>query len=97
MNEDNNKVANKLVSKSKLYLILIGLLLIRICMFDTKFILPSILIFVAIVLYTVWVNSKKKSEIESHIEEVAIGMNFAVRNYLNKSPIPLIVIETMEI
>ncbi len=94
MNEDNNKVANKLVSKSKLYLILIGLLLIRICMFDTKFILPSILIFVAIVLYTVWVNSKKKSEIESHIEEVAIGMNFAVRNYLNKSPIPLIVIET---
>ena len=93
MNNDN-KLINKLVSRAKLYLFLIALLLIKICMTDNDLILPAIIFYIAVVLYTLWVNSKKKSEIESHIEEVAIGMNFAVRNYLNKSPIPLIVIET---
>ena len=45
-------------------------------------------------MYTIWFNSKKKTEIETHIEEVAWGMNSTVRNTLNKSPIPLLVIET---
>ena len=93
MNNDN-KLVNSLVSKSKLYLVLIELLLIKLCTYEKDFILPAIIFYVLIVIYTVLINSKKKSEIESHIEEVAIGMNFAVRNYLNKSPIPLIVIET---
>ena len=93
MNNDN-KLINKLVSRAKLYLFLIALLLIKICITDNNLIVPAVIFYIAIVLYTLWVNSKKKSEIESHIEEVAIGMNFAVRNYLNKSPIPLIVIET---
>ena len=93
MNNDN-KLVNSLVSKSKLYLVLIALLLIKLCTYEKDFILPAIIFYVLIVIYTVLINSKKKSEIESHIEEVAIGMNFAVRNYLNKSPIPLIVIET---
>ena len=41
-----------------------------------------------------WSNTKKKTEIETHIEEVAWGMNSTVRNTLNKSSIPLLVIET---
>ena len=93
MNNDN-KLINKLVSRAKLYLVLIALLLIKICMEEKNLIIPAIILYIAIVIYTLWVDSKKKSEIESHIEEVAIGMNFAVRNYLNKSPLPLIVIET---
>ena len=93
MNNDN-KLIDKLVSRQKLYLVLIAFLLIKICVEDTEFIIPAIIFYALVVVYTVWVNSKKKSELESHIEEVAIGMNFAVRNYLNKSPLPLIVIET---
>lgn len=93
MNNDN-RLMNRLVSKSKLYLVLIALLLIKLCTYEEKFILPAIIFYILIIVYTMLVDSRKKSEIESHIEEVAIGMNFAVRNYLNKSPIPLIVIET---
>ena len=93
MNNDN-RLVNRLVSKSKLYLVLIALLLIKLCTYERKFILPAIIFYILIIVYTMLVDSRKKSEIESHIEEVAIGMNFAVRNYLNKSPIPLIVIET---
>ena len=91
---NDNKLISKLVSRAKLYLVLIALLLIKICIEENNLIIPAIVFYIAIVIYTLWVDSKKKSEIESHIEEVAIGMNFAVRNYLNKSPLPLIVIET---
>ena len=47
-----------------------------------------------LVIYTIWINTKKQTEIVTHIEEVAWGMNSTVRNTLNKSPIPLLVIET---
>ena len=39
-------------------------------------------------------QQKKKTEIETHIEEVAWGLNSTVRNTVNKSSIPILVVET---
>ncbi len=91
---NDKKTIEKLTSRVKIYLVIIALLFILICTYDTTWIIPSILFYILILAYTIWSNTKKKSEIETHIEEVAWGMNSTVRNTLNKSSIPLLVIET---
>ncbi len=88
------KTIEKLASRVKIYLVIIALLFILICTYDIKWIIPSIFFYILIIGYTIWSNTKKKSEIETHIEEVASGMNLAVRTTLNKSSIPIIVVET---
>ncbi len=91
---NDKKVIEKIASRAKIYLIIIALLFILICTYDKTWIIPSILLYALIVAYAIWSNSKKKTEIETHIEEVAWGMNSTVRNTLNKSSIPLLVVET---
>lgn len=90
----NKKAIEKLTSRVKIYLVVIALLFILICTYDLIWVIPSILLYALLLVYTIWFNSKKKTEIETHLEEVAWGMNSTVRNTLNKTPIPLIVIET---
>ena len=91
---NDKKTIEKLTSRVKIYLVIIALLFILICTYDIKWVIPSIVLYIIIILYTMWSNTKKKTEIETHIEEVAWGMNSTVRNTLNKSSIPLLVIET---
>ena len=91
---NDKKTIEKLTSRVKIYLVIIALLFILICTYDIKWVIPSIVLYTLIILYTMWSNTKKKTEIETHIEEVAWGMNSTVRNTLNKSSIPLLVIET---
>ena len=91
---NDKKSIEKLTSRVKIYLVIIALLFILICTYDIKWVIPSIVLYILIILYTMWSNTKKKTEIETHIEEVAWGMNSTVRNTLNKSSIPLLVIET---
>ena len=91
---NEKKTIEKLTSRVKIYLVIIALLFILICTYDIKWVIPSIVLYILIILYTMWSNTKKKTEIETHIEEVAWGMNSTVRNTLNKSSIPLLVIET---
>ena len=91
---NDKKTLEKLTSRVKIYLVIIALLFILICTYDIKWVIPSIVLYILIILYTMWSNTKKKTEIETHIEEVAWGMNSTVRNTLNKSSIPLLVIET---
>ena len=91
---NEKKTIEKLTSSVKIYLVIIALLFILICTYDIKWIIPSVILYILIIIYTIWSNTKKKTEIESHIEEVAWGMNSTVRSTLNKSSIPLLVIET---
>ena len=88
------KIIEKLASRVKIYLFVIALLLVVICVLDAAFIVPSIVFYVLLIIYTAWVNTKKKTEIESHIEEVTWGANSAIRNTLNRAPIPMVIIET---
>lgn len=92
--DKNKNVIEKIASRVKIYLLVIALLFILICTYDKIWIIPSIILYILLIIYTIIVNIKKKNEIETHIEEVAMGMNSTVRNTLNKTPIPLLVIET---
>lgn len=90
----NKKTIEKLTSRVKIYLVIIALLFILICTYDLRWIVPSIILYVLLISYTIWVNSKKKTELETHIEEVAWGMNSTVKNNLHNAPIPILVVET---
>lgn len=92
-NKDGSGI-DKLASKSKIYLVIIGLLLIGICAYDLKWIIPSIIGYILIVFYSIWVNGKKKTEIVNHIEEVTTDVNSATKSTLINAPVPLVVIET---
>ena len=93
-NNSNIKVFDKLVSKTKIYLVIIGILLAVICFYENRFILPAILIFVLILMYAFWTNNKRKNEISEHIKDLTLTVDNAAKSTLINSPFPLIVIET---
>lgn len=95
MPKNNNiKVFDKLVSKTKVYLVIIAILLIAICFYEHRFIMPAILIFVLIVMYAYWTNNKRKVELSDHIKDLSMAVDNVAKNTLINSPFPLIVIET---
>ena len=93
-NNSNIKVFDKLVSKTKIYLVIIGILLAVICFYENRFILPAILIFVLILMYAFWTNNKRRNEISEHIKDLTLTVDNAAKSTLINSPFPLIVIET---
>ena len=95
MPKNNNiKGFDKLVSKTKVYLLIIAVLLVVICFYEPRFIMPAILIFILIVMYAYWTNNKRKVELSSHIKDLSIAVDNVAKNTLVNSPFPLIVIET---
>ena len=93
-NNNNIKVFDKLISKTKIYLIVIAVLLTVICFYENKFILPAILIFSLILMYAYWTNNKRRNEISEHIKDLTLTVDNAAKSTLINSPFPLIVIET---
>ena len=59
----NRKVFDKLVSKTKIYLVIIAILLIILCIYEINFIMPAILTYVLILMYAYWTNNKRKMEL----------------------------------
>ncbi len=94
MPSKNGKILDDLIFKSGVYLVIILLFIIALCMYDTKWIIPSIIIYILLIIYTIRTNSKKKSEIVNHIQEITTDVNIATKKNLINSPIPLIIVET---
>ncbi len=90
-----NKInLDKLISRTKIYLVVIAAILIVLCVLEPIAIIPSIITFVVIVVYTVWSNNKRKAEISEHINELTISVDKAAQSTIINSPFPLVVIET---
>ena len=94
MQSSNRKIFDSLVSRTKIYLVIIFILLTIICVFNLKFIIPAIIVFGAILGYTYFANNKRKSEISQHLQDLTLNVNSAAKNSLIYSPIPLIIVET---
>ena len=90
----NEKSFKNLVSKTKIYLLVIAALLIMLCIKDTVFIVPSIIVFALIVIYSVWTNSKGIDEISKHIQDVTVNVDSTIKTSLVNSPFPLVIMET---
>lgn len=94
MQNTTKKAFEILNSRTKIYLIIIAILLIIICFFQIALIMPAVIFFGLICLYAVLTNNKRKAEISEHIQELTINVNSAAKSTLIKSPFPLIIIET---
>ena len=94
MPNSNSKILDKLTSKNIIYIIIIGFLGISLCIYDLRWIIPSIFIYIATIIYTMWVSGKKKTEIENHIKAVTSDVDTASKGNLINTPIPLVLIET---
>lgn len=90
----NKNFFENMVSKTKIYLIIIAILLILLCSMNKKYIIPSIIIYILIFFYSYWTNTKGKNEISKHIEEITFNIDSAAKNTLINSPFPLVIMET---
>ena len=85
---------DKLVSRTKIYLVIIAVILIILSIIEPKAIIPSILTYIIVVIYTIWSNNKRKTEISEHINELTLNVDKAAQSTIINSPFPLVVIET---
>ena len=94
MSDKNRKMLENIESKTKIYLVIIAIILILLCINIPTYILPSIVLYAIIIFYTNWVYKKRKGEVSNYINELTISMDSAAKNTLINSPFPLIILET---
>ena len=94
MQNSNKKIFDNLVSRTKIYLVIIFILLLGICWQNTNFIVPSIILFILILAYTYFADNKRKSEISETLQDLTLTVDSAAKTSLINSPFPLIILET---
>lgn len=94
MQNNNMNMFENIETKAKVYLAIIAVALILLCINAPTYIIPSIIIYIAIILYTMWIYNKRKYEISSYINELTLNVDSAAKNTLINSPFPLIILET---
>ena len=94
MQNNNRKVFETIISRTKIYLAIILVLLVVICFERPEFIIPAIIVFIAIVTYTYCANNKRKSEISETLQDLTLTVDSAAKTSLINSPFPLIILET---
>ena len=94
MPETSKKSMEYLTSRTKIYIGIITILLFIICIYEIKFIIPSIFLYIVILNYSIWVARKRKSELSNHIQELVLDVDTAAKRTLINSPFPLVILET---
>lgn len=95
MSENNSrKVFDSLVSRTKIYLVIILILFILISVFRPILIIPSIILYISILCYTYFANNKRKSEISEQVQDLTLTVDSAAKSSLINSPFPLVILET---
>ena len=91
---NNNRFLEKITSRTKIYLAIIALLIIIICVNKPVFIIPGIILFILILLYSYWTNNKRNAELSRQIQNLTMTMDGTAKKSLINSPFPLIIMET---
>ncbi len=94
MQNNNRKVFETLVSRTKIYLAIILILLLIISVEAPIMIIPSIIIYILVVGYTYYANKKRKSEISETLQDLTLSVDTAAKTSLINSPFPLVILET---
>lgn len=94
MPSNNNINSEKFISKTKVYLIIIAILMVIICVFNYKLIPVVIALFTLILLYTNWTNKKRKAELSEQLKDLTLDVNETAKTTLINSPFPLAIIES---
>ena len=90
----SKKVLKKIISKTKIYLAIIAVLLVIICIYNPIFIVPGIIIYALLLIYAYWTNNKRQEELTEHIKNLTFSLDKVAKVALVNSPFPLIIAET---
>lgn len=90
----NKMNLDELISRTKVYLIIIAIILIVLSIREPKAIIPSIVFYALVLLYSVWSSKKRKAEITKQIDELTLNVDKAAQSTIINSPFPLVVVET---
>ena len=93
-NNNSKKIFEGLISRTKIYLVLIAILLIVICILDFRYFTPSIVLYVLILAYTYWSNQKRRTELSDHLQDLTLNIDKLAKDTVRNSPFPLVIIET---
>ena len=94
MSNNNMKFFDILVSKTKIYLVIIAILLIVICIVKPICIIPAIFVYIATLVYALWADNKRTAELSERIKELNFNVDKASKRSLINSPFPLLMAET---
>lgn len=92
MQNSNKKVFDKILTNTKMYLIIILIILVVLCIQNIHFIIPSIIMYAILTVYTLAINSKGKDQITETIQDLTLTMDSAAKSSLISSPFPLIIL-----
>ena len=90
----NNVHSQMYISRTKIYLAVIFVLLVVICVFQYKLIPLAIGLFTLIVIYANWTNKKRNAELDEQLKDLTLNVNTTAKTTLINSPFPLIMLET---
>ena len=91
---NNNGFFKKMVSKTKIYLAVIAILLIILFLYEPNLFIPGILLYILVLMYSFWTNNKRNAEISKHIQDLTLSMDSTAKKTLINSPFPLVIVET---
>ena len=92
--KSNRKLFDNLVSRTKIYLVIIFILLVILSYVKTSMIIPSIILYLAILGYTYFANNKRRSEISEQLQDLTLSVDTAAKSSLINAPFPLLILET---
>ncbi|MBQ2836429.1 MAG: DHH family phosphoesterase [Clostridia bacterium] len=92
--KNNRKIFDNLVSRTKIYLVIIFILLAILSYLKINMIIPSIIFYLAILGYTYFANNKRRSEISEQLQDLTLTVDSAAKSSLINAPFPLLILET---
>lgn len=93
-NNNSKKIFEGLISRTKIYLVLIAILLAVICILDLRYFTPSVVLYILILAYTYWSNQKRRIELSDHLQDLTFNIDKLAKNTMINSPFPLVIAET---
>lgn len=93
-NNNTKKIFKGLIARTKIYLIVIAVLLVLISILNIGYLIPAILVYILVLLYTYWSDQKRESELSEHLQDLTFHVDKAAKNTMINSPFPLVIAET---
>lgn len=88
------KIFKGLIARTKIYLIVIAVLLVLISILNIGYFIPAIFVYIAVLVYTYWSDQKRETELSEHIQDLTFHVDKAAKNTMINSPFPLVIVET---
>lgn len=94
MQNNTRNFFEQFISRTKIYLAIIFILLLFICIEDRKWILPAILLYILVAIYAIFTDKKRKNQISESLQDLTITVDSAAKTSLINSPFPLVILES---